>query len=307
MAAIAEVIHPIETAPPVCLCPWLENPYRPVGLWDMLQFSARIFYHIGQHLERSFEDCLNAATGDLPIPTVALHGPIDDVTKRKALISLRWVETEAPKIGMPITASTASDTIRHLDNQSRTNTYQWLMDSIRHLQALIEKELSGKTFLYIPAEKMTSWPRNNARYVFGEAVHVAFPSADYDTSEAGVCLALSRSTASVFHLMRVLEISLNALGKLFGVSMAHTNWAPAIDQIESRIRKMHEDPAWKAMPDCKEQQEFYSQAASHFGILKDAWRNYTAHARGIYTEEQALLIFENVKAFVRTLATRLHE
>jgi hypothetical protein len=26
--------------PPVCLCPWSENPYRLVSLWDMLQIHA---------------------------------------------------------------------------------------------------------------------------------------------------------------------------------------------------------------------------------------------------------------------------
>ena len=62
--------------------------------------------------------------------------------------------------------------------------------------------------------------------------------------------------------MRVLELGLKALGSVFGVSLACTNWAPAIDEIESRIPNMHKAAAWKTMPDCKQQQEFCSQAAS---------------------------------------------
>jgi len=116
---------------------------------------------------------------------------------------------------------------------------------------------------------------------------------------------LSRNTACVFHLMRVLEIGLTALGDTFGVSLSHTNWAPAIEQIESKIREMHKDPSWRTMPDCKEQQEFYAQTASHFGILKDAWRNYTAHARGKYDEQEAFDILSNVRAFMKKLAARL--
>jgi len=50
---------------------------------------------------------------------------------------------------------------------------------------------------------------------------------------------------------------------------------------------MHKDPIWKAKPDYKEQQEFFAQAASHFGVLKDAWCNYTAHARGKYDSNEA--------------------
>lgn len=70
---------------------------------------------------------------------------------------------------------------------------------------------------------------------------------------------------------------------------------------------MHQDPEWRQRPDRKEQQEFYAQAATHFGILKDAWRNYTMHARGVYTEEAAEDIFNNVKSFMQKLAARLHE
>ncbi|MGA7299971.1 MAG: hypothetical protein WBX10_06675 [Candidatus Sulfotelmatobacter sp.] len=107
--------------------------------------------------------------------------------------------------------------------------------------------------------------------------------------------------------MRILEIGLTALGAKFGVSLAHTNWAPAIEEIEKKIRDMHKDPVWRAVPDCKGQQEFYAQAASHFGILKDAWRNFTMHARGKYTEAESEHIFDNVKAFMQKLAERLHE
>jgi hypothetical protein len=95
-----------------------------------------------------------------------------------------------------------------------------------------------------------------------------------------------------------------ALGAVFGISLAHTNWAPAIEQIESKFRDMHKDPVWKALPDYKEQQEFYSQAASHFVVLKDAWRNYTAHARGKYDDDEAESIFRNVRAFMGKLTAR---
>src|ERR1019366_4133186 len=132
----------------------------------------------------------------------------------------------------------------------------------------------------------------------------AFPSAKYDVLKALKSYGFGRSTACVFHLMRVMELGLTALGTKFGVSLAYTNWAPAIEQIESKIREMHKDPVWKVLPDCKEQQEFYAQSASHFGILKDAWRNYTVHARGTYTEEQATRIFDNVWDFKKTLRSR---
>ena len=65
---------------------------------------------------------------------------------------------------------------------------------------------------------------------------------------------------------------------------------------------MHKDPTWKALADCKLQQEAYAQVASHFGVLKDAWRNYAVHKRGKYTEDEAELIFLNVRSFMQKLA-----
>jgi hypothetical protein len=108
--------------------------------------------------------------------------------------------------------------------------------------------------------------------------------------------------------MRVLEIGLAALGAAFEVSMEHKNWDRVINEIEKKIREMGEDPKWKALPDWKDQREFYAQAASHFGVLKDAWRNYTNHARGSkYDDEEADNILRNVKMFMQKLSTRLSE
>ena len=107
--------------------------------------------------------------------------------------------------------------------------------------------------------------------------------------------------------MRVLEIGLGVLGGKFDVSLAHTNWAPAIEEIESKIRNMHTDPQWKGLPDLKDQKECYDQAASQFGILKDAWRNYTMHSRGKYTEEEAEHMFDNVRDFMQKLSEKLSE
>jgi hypothetical protein len=134
-----------------------------------------------------------------------------------------------------------------------------------------------------------------------------FPNASSEFRDAVKCFVTARNTGCVFHLMRSLEFGLRALGVVFGVSLEHTNWGPAIEQIESRIRDMHTDPKWKSLPDCKNQQEFYAQAASHFGVFKDAWRNYTAHVRSNYDQEDALDILQSVRAFFRKLAVQLSE
>lgn len=274
----------------------------------MLQFSAKSFFLCGRALEMIKADCLMGAAECLDgEPVFRMVRDLDEKARDKAIRSLTVVEQEFRSIGMEITAETVNEAIGELNASTLKRSFEWLQSQVRAIERLANKEFKGKVFLYVPAERAKFFPRRDDQHIFGESVSAAFPSAIYDVSESGVCLALDRGTACVFHLMRVLEIGLTVLGNQFGVSLAHTNWGPAVEQIESKIRDMHKDPAWKALPDCKEQQEFYSQAASHFGILKDAWRNFTMHVRGKYTEDEAERIFENVKGFMQKLADRLHE
>jgi hypothetical protein len=295
------------------LQPWEKHPRQLVTWWDMLDFSAWNFFWCGLRLQRIEMDCYMGSMvvpGDTPI--FAVPKPLDDDAREKAVESLERIEPEFSRIGLRITAATVRELIEDLKKPDGATTptrqnFQWLIQQINVIQGLSKKEIEGKAFFYVPAERITFFPKMKNPHIFGNAVNVAFPNAAQDVCEAGVCLALDRGTGCVFHLMRILEIGLTALGAKFGVSLAHANWAPAIEQIESKIRDMHKDSVWKALPDCKEQQEFYAQAASHFGILKDAWRNYTMHVRGFYTEEQAERIFENVKAFMQKLAERLSD
>jgi hypothetical protein len=268
---------------PVCLAPWLENSYRLVSLWDiMIQFSAELFFWSGYALETLSTDCLlKSGLGQVPWPAVNLLKPVDEGTRAKAYQWLESIGSECAKVGLIVSTETAAE-IRNALESERVPTYQWLSEHVKSLRDIIRKEMRSKAFFHITPEKLRFWTTNKNPYPLGEAAHRAFPSAELDAAEAGICLALARPTASVFHSMRVLEVGLSALGSVFGVSLAYTNWGPAIEEIESRVRGMHNDAAWKARPDRKEQQEFY-------------------------TEERATLIFENIRAFMQQLAARLHE
>jgi hypothetical protein len=286
--------------------PWLAD--RLVRWWDMLSFSGSRFLWCGKALSAIKLDCYIGCVACLDEKAgFVVIKPIDKDARENAIEKLTPIDAEFRKIGMEVTADTIKALIESLREDSKPRNFQWLLDQIAAVERLTERELRTKTFFYIYPEHAQFFPTQRNPYPLGEDVFNKFPSCVYDTNEATWCLALSRSTASVFHLMRILEAGLSALGKKFGVSLAHKNWAPALDEIEKKIRNIHTDPNWQALPDCKKQQEFYSQAASHFGILKDAWRNYTAHARGKYTQAEAEDIFRNVRGFMQKLATQLHE
>jgi len=287
--------------------PWQAEPYRLWSLLDMLLFSAEAFFWCGRALRDVRADCLvGSVTVRNGQPVFAVAHDLDQRSRDKALASLETVETEFRKIGLRITADMASDLIEELKRSSRRSV-EWLHTQIDTVERVAARELSGQLFLYIPPERAKFWPRQKQPNVFGDAVATKFPSASYDIISSGECLAASMSTAAVFHLMRVMEIGLTALGGVFGVSLAHTNWGPAISEIERKIRNMHTDPAWKELADCKEQQRFYADAATHFAIIKDAWRNHTMHARGKYVQVESERIFESVRAFMQKLAERLSD
>jgi len=95
---------------------------------------------------------------------------------------------------------------------------------------------------------LVALPSANARYfagepLFGEAVENAFPDVSYDIAEAGKCRAFGRWTATVMHLMRVLEAGLAALGRHVGVEPADSCLNQFIDGIrEGILRKLLQKP-----------------------------------------------------------------
>lgn len=139
---------------------------------------------------------------------------------------------------------------------------------------------------------------------FGPEVDAAFPSASPEISEAGKCFALGRYSASVFHLMRCLEVGIQCMAAPFSVDASNKNWQNVLDEIAKAVRAMNyasHGPNWKL------DEQFYSEAIAHFLILKNAWRNYAMHLHERYDEERALMIFDNVRTFMRQLAKRLKE
>lgn len=292
------------------LQPWEQNPRELASWLTMLQISAYMYMYCGRALREIKHDCLVASMPFGDEPVFHLAAPVDERARSGAIRQLGHAEPEFRKVGLNITADMTKDLIAVLKDESqprKIQNYQWLINEVGTIERLADKELKCRFFLYVPAERARFWPTMEEPHIFGEEVSTSFPSATFDISNSGICIATMMSTAAVFHLMRALEIGLAALGEVFGVSLAHTNWAPAIEQIESKIRGMQKDQAWKALPDCKEQQEFYAQAASHFAMFKDAWRNYTMHVRAKYTEDEAEMIFLSVKAFMQKLATRVSE
>ena len=265
----------------------------------MERFSARAFYFIGHTLAVLPSDITKDAK--IADGTLDLAQPAIERTKQHAAAWLKQIGWWCKTIDLKFSCVHVTRVLEALD---RNVSYAEIMNQLTELRRRITDEMQGQLFFFVPPEHAEFY---GVQEPFGAEVVAAFPSTAFDIREAYNCYAFERPTASVFHLMRILEVSLVVLGKKFGLCFTHTNWGPAIEEIEKKIREMHKDPLWTVMPDWKDQLEFYAQTISYLGITKEAWRNYTAHARGKFTQEEAKVMLMNVKLFMRGVSQRLTE
>jgi hypothetical protein len=267
----------------------------------MEQFSAGYFYLLGKYFVALQTDMfLDPYKQEVLFDPTRLMQPVGEAQRNKISENLKQIARMCSSVGLTIATATAQQFAEDISNKPLA--YQVVSQRVSNISDVIEKEFKDRLFMYIPADRASYYDKDS---LFGDEVRSSFPSAAFDIMESGNCYAAACYTATVFHLMRVLEIGLSVLAGQFGVPADHTNWHNIIEQIEAKVRTMGSDP--NKVQTWKEDQEFYSQAASHFMIVKDAWRNYTAHARGKYSQEQALSIMMNVRVFMQTLSKRLRE
>jgi len=216
------------------------------------------------------------------------------------------------KLGLRVSAKHVDQTIAEFNRiQSKPDHADELLNYFGgegpRVAETLRFELSTKLFLAIPEEgsiELFEHPRPFDKEDI-PSVSERFPDASYDMQEAANCLALSRPTACVCHLMRVLEVGLVALaGDLKIPWPDQNNWQEVINGIEGKI-KLFEKGSGTLPIDWKEKRQFYADAATQFTHFKDAWRNYAMHFHAVYDEGKADIIFRSVREFMRVLAARL--
>ena len=264
-----------------------------VSLWDMLRFHADKFVEILNTLAS-----LEALMADPH--SLASNAPL----LRHFDGTVQSLKKQLREMGLEVSAKKADQVHIGLTNVKLRDADAWgivLKRNCEELRERVAHELEGKALYYISdrVDLLSEEP------LFGDDVDGAFPSAQYDISEAGRCLALKRSTACVSHLMRALEVALASLAKALGLSLSTENWNTILNDIESEIRsrtKATHGPTWK-----NRDEPFFAEAAAHLRFIKNGWRNHAMHARAKYTDEEAEAIYESVRSFMRHLSGRLSE
>lgn len=262
---------------------------RPmVSLFEMLSFKAIAFYDTTAWMTR-----LEAAAAGVTKNDYLL----DDERHNNVIGQLEHFGTGCELLG-------AKSALRHTKR---------VIDSLRQKKATppeIEawtKELASRfrddielQFLFVIAPDDVAY-YENAVGLFGAEVVRAFPSAVADLEEAGKCLALDRTTASAFHLMRALEVPIQILAKQLVPDDPKPNWDPVLKKIDAELKKPHSESAFKGQID------FYSHVSAHMHAVKLAWRNRVAHIDPVVPPEKAREIFAATRALLRYLADHLAE
>jgi hypothetical protein len=169
-----------------------------------------------------------------------------------------------------------------------------LCNELEHLNNRVMDEL--KNHYYYPVTTYFAGLYSDSA-PFGVEFFDQFPSARTDSIEAGRCLALGQGTATVFHLMRVMEVALKVLGRELGITYA-PSWEAYLTQINNKISAKHSTKSisWK------KKESIYRDIMGDLIAVKMAWRNPTMHIVRQYDFNEANTVYLSVNAFMRRMA-----
>lgn len=220
------------------------------------------------------------------------HVSEEDLTA--CLNTLRMVERHLTTLGLPVSLNIVTDLVPLFEARNQEYYYQLVIQEMETVVTTVTNELDSLTFLKVSPEY--------ARYYsdiqpFGAAVADAFSKANKDIEMGGKALACGLGTATVFHMMRIMELGLKALSKPLGIAYA-PSWESYISQIEKKITAKHPSKSAK----WKKQEPLFRDILGDLQAIKIAWRNPTMHIVRHYDQDEGEDVFRMVKRFMRRLA-----
>jgi hypothetical protein len=210
--------------------------------------------------------------------------------------NLLLVNAHAILLGLDVAGAWASRLVKELRG---TFDHLRAKSEIDKIRDAVRTGLANKLFMYIPSNRFSYYSEAN---LFGDEVEnklssLSLSSVSADIAEAGRCFALDRWTATVFHLMRVLETGVREFGRMLGVDLSRRHlWNEILLDADGQIQAM---PRGERREACQQ-----IHAALH--AVRVAWRNPTMHGvERTYVEPEAEQIWNCSKAFMQALAPLL--
>lgn len=229
-----------------------------------------------------------------------------DLASAKKLIARMRAEGSAGKTGM---------------------THEEFKNMVTELRIRIKEDLQDKVFLCVSErskiEKFFT-VTNEAEYQAPTPMGILVPRAAHqlfhksivermeetadDIVEACRCFVADRFTASVFHLMRVVEYGLLEIARLAEINDPKPSWGAILGRLETLANKTrHEDLPVSVRPHIATIRELLPRMHA----IQHAWRNKMLHVgnrlipTGTVTEEIAADVMNAVEIFMRSLVEKI--
>ena len=223
-----------------------------------------------------------------------------------------WLKPRLAAITDHLQTLGADVTMLCVHDAERKIVYEWtdwgkVKELLDDITKTLRRELSLKIVLALqPNEASYFSPKIS---LFGQPFEDKFKTdGAFELDEAAKCLALSRPTAAVFHLMRILEIGIASLSSCVGIpdpiKPAERNWGVF-------LKKIKEDGIEKKWPTTADRMSgdglLFEGLHASLDAVKNPWRNEIMHVSGKYTDDEAKHIFIAVEGFMKKLSVRMDE
>jgi len=163
------------------------------------------------------------------------------------------------------------------------------------ISQMVRSELSRSSFLMISSDRKPYW-KEGIPYKDKSGID-KFPAAIEDLAEGHRCFAVSRYTATVFHLMRAMEVIVKNLADKLGANIISEKtgeilcWGVLVGNMKAPIDKMNKG----------KKKDAWCKAHALLHSVNRSFRTETAHPKKTYTEDEAKAVVDSVKAFISEL------
>lgn len=232
---------------------------------------------------------------------------LQELDRRFLTVRLGEIREHLDTLGARITALAVQEAEKAIE--SSLATWGNAKTCFEDIKNTLKRELSLSTVLVLGPKEQDYYAPTKPH--FGEEVAKKFPTmAVFEIDEAAKCFALSRSTAAVFHLMRVVEVGIRAVARCLQIpdpiKAGDRNWGNVLKEIKKDL-DAHAGSAPTKRWSIPEDKEFFEEIYVSLDAVRVAWRNTTMHVENKYTTDEAEHIFIAVKGFMKKMASRLDE
>ena len=220
---------------------------------------------------------------------------------------LEPLSNQAVALGM-IRTGERIEWMRGIFSRGARTTFGALSTELFELSQAITKDAESQVFCHYDHQRirfLTEMPKD---------WHAAFQAFIIeDEVLAGVdCYALGHNTACVFHMARVGEIGLRAIGRERGVRhvkgktvpIEWATWGQVFKAIEPTIEQLRKKPNGVQKTNAL---AFYERILSDLRAIQSLYRDQTMHLRDEYDDGETQSAMFRVRELMNTLASKLDE